>query len=319
MLRVGWLVPVILALALPCLAQDKFEFQYARKLKIPFESERFEQPLAVHADMHTGEIFVCDIRKHQVAIFDGRGLYRFHINGGELFRSPQDVAVDAEGYIFLLARRAGLKTLLHLDFDGRFLGEIKLTGDDPGVVADPVSVALSPDGKRLYVLDRSGPRLLVADREGRIQKIADLSTGLTEEQAMEQLPGHVDVYDETVLVALSSDGTIRLFDLDGNQTGLVGIRGSGPCQTGFPVAAALDKQGRVMILDKQRAWFMLWEPKTNRCLATFSSIGTARGALYQPDDLALDREAMAYISQGFEGRIQAYQGRSPAAGSGPPR
>ena len=90
---------------------------------------------------------------------------------------------------------------------------------------------------------------------------------------------------------------------------------SAPCQTAFPVAAALGADGTVVVLDWQRMLFMLWDPRTNRCLGETSGIGNAPGWLYQPSDLALDAEGRLYVSQGFEGRVQVFAGAAPAAGT----
>jgi hypothetical protein len=74
----------------------------------------------------------------------------------------------------------------------------------------------------------------------------------------------------------------------------------------------MDRDGNVFILDKQRMLFTLWRTEDNSCIGEYSGIGRSKGALYAPDDLALDGRGRIYISQTFEGRVQVFDGATPA-------
>jgi DNA-binding beta-propeller fold protein YncE len=294
-------------------SEDPGGIRYDRRLTLPAAGDAFEQPLAVHADLHTGEVFVCDLRTHRIVIFDADGLMRYQIRGGRAFRSPLDIAVDPSGRIVLLARRGSKVGLLQLDFDGLFLGEIPLTGlpddaDEPRLT----SVALSPTGDRLYVIDSANLRLWVADYQGRVVSSFDFAVDFTPEEALEIQLGHVDVYEDTVLVGLPTSGSVQLLDLEGKPTGRVGSYGTSPCTTARPVAAALDSANRVIVVDRQRMVFNVWDRDSNRCLGDNSGIGKSPGRLYAPADIALDTAGRVYVSQGFEGRVQVYDGAIPA-------
>ena len=270
---------------------------------------------AVHADPHTGEVFVCDTVAHRILIFDRHGVFRYEIPGGPGFRAPRDVTVDPEGYILTIAMHRGGTDILRLDFDGRFIETIFLTGLPDGSAApDLISLAQSSSGDRLYALDSSNMRLWIAARDGAIIGSIDLAEDLEEEESFEQVLGHVDVYGETILVAIPTTGRVHLFDLAGNERGTVGLKGTSPCRTGFPVTAAMGADGDLLILDNQRALVMKWDPGTNECLGEYSGFGNAPGALYRPIDLALGPGGQLYVSQGFEGRVQVFEGFAPADG-----
>ncbi len=290
--------------------------RYVQRIHMPSRADDFGNPLSVTADIHTGELFVCDVRLNRVLIFDSDGLFLYMIPGGEVFRAPLDIAVDPEGYILLLARYELEVRLLLLDFDGKFIRYIAVSGL-PASAAEPDfrSIAMSPAGDRFYLADEANQHVWITNRRGEVVGAINLALELGEKEAAEQVLGHVDVYDDTVMVAVATQGVVFLYDLDGNPKRWVGIRGSAPCQTMFPMAAGLTENGQAVIVDLQRMLIMVWNIRENRCLGEYSGIGNRPGYVYQPHDLALDGAGRVYVSQGFEGRVQVFAGSEPAAGS----
>ncbi|UCF66210.1 MAG: hypothetical protein JSV80_10450 [Acidobacteriota bacterium] len=299
---------------------DELSLRFERQLQIPISTDPLLQPLTVHADLHAGEVFVGDRRVPRIAIFDSRGVFRFAIRGGALFNSPIDIATWPDGHILLLAYVEKRPALVRLDFDGQDpeLIELKLPEEIEQLDkqlnnAWLVSVALSPEGDRIYVLDEGNLALWISDPSGQIIGWIDFGEGLDEQEAQEMFLTRVDVYRDTILVPLPTEGSVRLYDLDGRPRGRVGRKGGTSCETAFPVAAALDAQGRVLMLDRQRMLVMLWRIDGNRCLGEASGIGRNLGRLYFPADLALDARGRVLVGQGFKGRVQAFSGAEPAA------
>ena len=185
----------------PAMAEARLP--YLQRLSLPSVTDVFKWPRSVHADLHTGEIFVCDQLNSRVVIFDRAGRYSFQIPGGQVFRSPLDVAVTPEGYIVVLGYIEGRRQLVLLDFDGKPMADLPLTGLPEGIEeTEFVSIALSPGGDRLFVLDQANFRIWIAGLDGRVSGSVNLIDDVPEEEAREQLFGHVDVYGGTVLVSL---------------------------------------------------------------------------------------------------------------------
>jgi hypothetical protein len=228
--------------------------------------------------------------------------------------------VDPEGYILLLARSELEVRLLLLDFDGKFIEFVDLSGL-PASVREPqiVSVAMSPEGDQFYLLDQANLHVWITNRKGEVVGMINLAIEIDEGELLEQVLGHVDVYGDTVLVPVPTQGTVYLYDLDGKPKGWVGIQGTAPCRTMFPVAAALTNDGRAVIADLQRMLIMIWDTSNNTCLGEYSGIGNGPGFVYQPHDLALDGAGRVYVSQVYEGRVQVWAGSPPAAGAGTQR
>ena len=284
---------------------------YTQRLQVPVRGDDLDQPRAVVADLHSGEILVCDTTANRIVIFDPQGRFRYEIRGGATFQSPIDLAVDPEGYLFVVSQASSQVTLL--DFDGRLLHRLSLAGlPDEAVAPRFSSLAISPAGDRLYLMDFENDRLWITDRQGAIVASVDTTVGRTPKEIEELRYGKVDVYGETVLLPIPNDGLVHLYDLEGRTRGTIGDPGSAECQLMFPAAAALDEEGKVLILDQQRAMFMTWDLDRGACVSEHYGFGNAPGAFYQPSDMTLDASGRLYVSQGFEGRVQVYEGARPA-------
>jgi hypothetical protein len=293
---------------------------YVRRLVLPVAEDTIGYPPGVTADLHTGEVFVCDARLNRVLVFDSEGLFLYEMPGGEVFTGPQDVAIDPEGRLVVAASYQLRPAVIELDFDGLFLREIRLSGLPEGVVSPLVSsLAISPRGDRLYLLDAANLRVWITDRDGAVRGSIDAGEGLSERQARDIILGHVDVYGETVLLPVASSAQVRLFDLDGKPVKTVGMRGTAGCTLAFPTAAALAGDDEVLIIDQQRMVLLRWSVSSNRCLGDYLGLGDAPGFVYFPMDIALDRSGQLFVAQGFEGRVQMYEGMTPAAGPPAPR
>lgn len=288
---------------------------YQKLLKPPGASDGLSFTGSVTADLVTGEILVTDVRNNRILIFDSAGIFRFQINGGDVFGAPLDVAVDPQGFLLVVASYQGRRALIELDFDGLFLQAIDLKSIPEGMPEPGFdSIALSPSGERIYVLDRRNLLLWISDRTGEVQAVTDLAEGVSEEDRINVILRHVDAYADTVLIPFARTGQVGLFGPEGKPRKRVGRKGAGPCNLGLPAASAMDDDGNLLIIDQQRNMIVRWSVEDNRCLGDYYGLGAAPGYLYYPSDLALDGQGRLYVGQGFEGRVQVYDGLRPAAG-----
>jgi len=285
---------------------------FVKQLTLPVLEDSIGFAHSVTVDLTTGEVFVCDTRRDRIIVFDDEGVFSFEIAGGHDFRSPADLAVHPRGHLYVVAVRAKRRAIQKLDFDGRFIREIPLVGL-PEEFLEPAleSIAISPTGDRLYVLDAVNLRLWITDLEGRIQGDVDLAEGLTEDQREDLILGRVDVYGDRVILPLTSKGRIQIFDLDGNPVSQHGKKGTSRCKLALPKAAALDSEGVLNIIDQQRMKIVRWSTTTG-CIGDYYGLGTRPGFFYFPNDIALDTAGRLYTAQGFGGRVQAYDGVPPA-------
>ena len=290
---------------------------YQDILTLPVSGDRIVSAAAVTVDEATGEIFVCDERGDRVLIFDRDGLFRFEIPGGEVFSAPRDLAVDRDGYLFLLTAGGCSRGRLHtLDFDGLPIAEFELAGLPPDL-PPPIleSIAITADGSRLALLDGRNNLIWITDREGRIETRIDFTAELTEEQSSDLFPSKIDLYGDRIIVAMPSLAQIWCYELDGTDCGRVGKKGGGDCGLLFPTAAALDADGNYAIIEQQRMMVLRWSGETNECLGEYYGPGDAPGYFYYPYDIYLDSSGKLYVAQSYKGKVQVYSGLSPARAS----
>jgi DNA-binding beta-propeller fold protein YncE len=290
---------------------------YADRLTLPAAGDSISSAAAVTVDPGSGEILVVDQRKQRIIVFDQNGMFRSEITGGDVFSSPGDLAIDREGYLFLLtAIRTKRGHVLHLDFDGKLVREIILEGlPEDAEAPELASIAVTPDGQQIVLLDGSNGALWIADRNGGIRHAVDLTEGLSDSERRDLRLGHVDIYGDRILAAVPSLGEIRCYDLEGASCGVASADRGGQCGMIVPMAAALDGDGNYVIVDQLRMVLLLWDPEANSCLGEFYSIGSAPGYFYFPHDVALDSRGRLYVAQAFEGRVQVYEGLTPPAES----
>lgn len=306
--------PLAAALAVLAAAGAGAEERYLRRLSLPVSADDIAFGGCVTADPHTGEAFVCDPRTNRILIFDRDGFFDYQILGGAEMGSPVDVAVDPDGVLVVLAQRGQREVPIEIDFDGQFRRDLPLTGL-PRDAAPPAlgSLALSLDGERLYAVDGANLMLWIADRHGLVLSGIDLAEGVEDVKERPNYgPGRVDVYGDRVVVPQPMLGRVLVFDLDGRKVGQVGQRGSAPGQLGYPTAAAVDRDGNVIVLDGQRMIVARWRIAGNRLLSEHLGIGDLPGFLYFPHDLALDPEGLLYVAQSADGRVQVYEGLGAA-------
>lgn len=295
------------------------EPRYVQRLSLPVAQDDVGYGQSVTVDHHTGEVFICDPRTNRILIFDREGFFKFQILGGTDFSGPRDLAVDPEGLIVVIGNRKGRTLPIELDFDGLFRREVPLAEPDSNLSSSRLnSIALSSDGRRLFIVDDANLMLRITDRDGNSIAAINLATELKTRRRIDMIIGQVDVYGDRVLVAVASHGEVHSFDLDGNRLGHVGLQGTGRCELGRPTAAALTEEGEYLIVDQQRMLLLRWSAQGNRCRGEYIGIGAAPGYLYYPYDVALDAAGRLYIAQTYDGRVQVYEGLEAAMGSKDP-
>jgi len=152
-----------------------FVFDAAHRLVGSFGADSLGRPSGIALDTKNRLLYVTDVVKNQVAVFDA-DTFKFQraIGGppakpGEedpgTFARPTNVAVDAKGDIYVsdtINNRIQI-----FDAEGNFLSMFGRGGDGPGYFGRPKGLAVDRDG-HIWVADTSMDRVQVFDRKGQL-------------------------------------------------------------------------------------------------------------------------------------------------------
>ena len=129
------------------------------------------------------------------------------------FRDPCGVALTDNGDIWVADR--GNHRIHHLDASGKVLRAIGFRGHIEGQLENPSGIALSPDGKLVYVADRGNDRVAVFNLDGACVGIVGSGTGKT--QGYMQGP---------CSLAVRSDGQLAVCDYGNNRIQIFDAKGT---------------------------------------------------------------------------------------------
>jgi sugar lactone lactonase YvrE len=141
-------------------------------------------PHGFHLD-HEGNVWVTDANGSETVLgmsAKGRGQQVFKLDptgkvlmtlgkagvagkGTDTFDRPTDVAIGANGDIFVTDGHGKNDRVVKFSKDGKYIKQWGKTGSAPGELDQPHALDIDPQG-RLFVADRSNSRLQIFDQEG---------------------------------------------------------------------------------------------------------------------------------------------------------
>lgn len=150
-----------------------FIFNFWRRKIYPFGNVGDEgvlsKPMGLAMDKGMN-IYVADVTRRQVVVFDSMGMYLRTVGRAEDLDRPVDVAVTPDGSRIYVIDAGGIDSrrhrLLIYDAEGRLVSAIGRRGGGEGEFNLPTHIALAPDGT-IYVLDSGNFRIQAFDPQGR--------------------------------------------------------------------------------------------------------------------------------------------------------
>lgn len=205
-----------------------------------------EKPAAVAA--REGRIYVTDAVRRSIVVFDAprRKVFQFGLRPPGTLGKPTAIAIDARGLVYVAD--ATLRKVVVYDALGLFQRAI----GEPAQLQRPTGVAVSGDGRRVYVIDRADNeseqhRVLAYSGDGRL---------LREIGRRGQREGEFNV---PVQGAVSPDGQLHVLDAgnfrvqsfspDGQFLSSFGGAGTELGRFSRPRALACDADARLYVTD----------------------------------------------------------------------
>jgi DNA-binding beta-propeller fold protein YncE len=269
------------------------------------------QPQAVRYDRRHQEFFVADMGHDRVVILNSQGRFTFDFRNQDVMRSPSDVAVDSLGRIYVLAYSLAGKGLLKFDYNGDYLGVFEFHGGPDTSSFNLSSISLDSQD-RLFLADNLGLRVLSYDLAGNFISAFSIFNDLNAEGREEQVLGNLTVSGDSLYLPVPMMGCVYCFDKMGNMVKTYGYTGGGYGQLSFPIAAGLDQQGNVLVLDKHRHTIVSYN-STGIVNGEIGGMGLGPGWFYHPLSLLVDTQNRVWVAQGFNNLVQVLQLPVPQA------
>ncbi len=254
----------------------------------------FAKPFGVAAK--NGLVVVTDTVSRQGFIFNLRRqkLYPLGRVGKKgVLKKPLGVAIGANGQIYI-ADVSARKVIVY-DAFGMYLSDIGDFRD----LDRPVDVAVSPDGKQIYIMDAGGidsrrHRVVVYTAEGvKLFEFGWRGNGAGEFN----LPTQVEVApDGTVYVLDAGNFRVQVFSADGQFQRAWGRVGRGFGDFARPRGLAVGVDGNIYVSDAAFRNVQVFNPKGELLLAIGGKQFLDRpGELAMPADIAVDELQHVYI------------------------
>ena len=216
-----------------------------------------------------------------------------HVGKKGVLVKPAGVAIGPDSQIYVADVKA--RQVFVYDAFGMYLKTIGKFGD----LDRPVDVAVSKDGKRVYVVDAGGidsvrHRLVVYDENGK-QLFAVGKRGRGEGEF--NLPAQVAVApDGTVYVLDAGNFRIQVFSPDGRFLRMWGEAGRAYGDLARPRGLALDGNGNVYITDAAYRNFQVFNPQGQLLLPIGGEeLADKPGQFALPAGIAVDELGHVYI------------------------
>ena len=179
------------------------------------------------------------------------------------------------------------------------------TGAGNGQFNNPVGIALSPDGKYIYVSDNGNNRIQKFDRNGNFI----LSWG-SYGTADGQFDGpHFIAVDAAGCVYVSQNGTsyerVQKFDKNGNFIASYGTNGTGGGQFGSPDGICFDPEGNIYVADWGNNRVQKFD-KNGNFIAVCVTGGSGNGQIGGPVGICRDSTGHFYVVEMNNSRVQKF-------------
>lgn len=228
----------------PLPAERRVPVKVTATLTVP-TTQPMHMPTDVAID-RGDNVFVADGANDRIVCFDSAGTFTRAITqtGGEELKRPVGLATDASGQLWIA--ETGRSRVVVLDGKGSLLQKIPLPAG-PEKSFDPTDVAITPDGKRSYIVDNENHRLAIRDNtSGQMKFLGRFGEAL----GQFRWPFTVAVAPDGYVLVLESIGArAQRLTPDDRWAGQVGRWGVEMGQLYRPKGITVSPRGQILIGD----------------------------------------------------------------------
>ena len=279
-------------------------------LSYPAGEQSALQPTGLYVDTHTNDVYVVDASTSRIAIYDADRQYNFEFSTRDRLVSPRQVAVDAQGRIFVLGDTRE-HTLAVFDYNGEFLRYFDLT--DGTERLQPAGIALDAQDQ-LHVLTTMPLQVHVFSADAAPVRDYFVFTEGDSISRFNTIIGNFAIYADEIVLPFPVFGNVSCFDLTGKLTRSIGTAGGGPGELSFPIAGVPLKDGGFAIVDKHRHLVQFFRPD-GRFEFEAGGAGLVAGWFFHPTSLVACADGTLLVGQTYGDRVQALAVQTASSGS----
>jgi len=211
-------------------------------------------------------------------------------------------AVSTEGATFVLD--TGNDRLLKIDQDGGVAATIDSASTKGLDLRQPL--ALSSDGRRLFIANPLASDVVVLDLSGAVEKVIRLEPLAGGEEAPRPI-GVAVTPEGGIVVSDAANHRVLILDGEGQLVRAVGTgrRASGSDGFNVPGALAVDGAGNIYVVDTLNGRVVKMAAD-GRFLAQFGERGKTAGTLSRPKGVAVDGEGRVFVSDGLLAAVEVF-------------
>lgn len=253
-----------------------------------------------------GNIYVVDGGNHQIAVFDASGAHSTSLgmlgsDRGQLV-SPLGIGISGKGEVYVADK--GNNRLAMFGAKGSFRRNVPLTEDGEDVV--PVDVAVSPNGKELFVTANNSHKVLVYSTKGELLRSWG---GEGEDDGQFRFPATIDIDAAgNVYVVDVLNARVQKFDPAGMHLLTIGELG-GKAGTFFrPKGIAVDSSGNIYVSDSFLGVIQVFNP-AGEFLYVIGEEGTA--TVFDTPVGMTAKGTRLYVTQMLAGNVLVLEPQAP--------
>jgi DNA-binding beta-propeller fold protein YncE len=250
----------------------------------------------VFFDEEKKRLYVTDATNHRILSFDADFKYLSEFTGGGALAHPTSIVKDSSGKFFVAEPTKG--QVLLIDMARKSIKRIDFSGISSGNPIYPGNMAID-SSDHLYVVDEANQRILVFDPNAQFQRQILVKEGQGLRDVKVDAAGRI-----YTLSAI--DGSIRVYDREGNLLLKFGKRGADRGEFDFPASLAVDRKGLIYVVDQHRNQVLVFN-KEGRFGFDFSQLGWREGRLHLPAFIYMNQTGQIFIVDRENARVSVFE------------
>ena len=246
-----------------------------------------------------GRIFVTDVSRHAVFVFDtGKGELSEWVSATQLenFITPVGIGIDLDNSVYVVD--ADLHYVAKLDKDGNPIAKF---GEDS--LKRPTGLAIDRQSRKIYVADTHAHNIKVFNDKGDLLNvIGRRGTDIGEFNS----PTHLAFMHGNLYVTDTFNTRVQVLTPSGEFSQQFGERGVYVGNLVRPKGVTSDSEGNVYVIESFHDHLLVYNSK-GEFLLPVGGTGTEVGQFYLPSGIWSDDQDRIYIADMFNGRIVILQ------------